>query len=102
MKISALGAILNQIKQINDLIENWYKLRMNSLIGLRTSWSMKNEDTWKKSQRFGGISLIIGGVAMVVISFLTQGMVCMLCAMGLITCILAVDTCYTYKIAKKY
>ena len=28
------------------------KLRMNSMIGLRTSWSMKNEQTWKKSQRF--------------------------------------------------
>lgn len=32
------------------------KLRMNSLIGLKTDWSMKNETTWKKSQRFGGIT----------------------------------------------
>lgn len=78
------------------------KLRMNSLIGLRTSWSMKNEDTWKKSQKFGGISLIIGGVAMLVISLLTQGTVCVLCGMGVIACILVVDTWYTYKIAKKY
>lgn len=29
------------------------KLRMNSIAGLRTVWSMKNETTWKKSQRFG-------------------------------------------------
>lgn len=78
------------------------KLRMNSLIGLRTSWSMKNETTWKKSQRFGGISLIVGGAVMIVISLLTQGTVCLLCAMGVIVCILAVDICYTYKIAKKY
>lgn len=76
------------------------KLRMNSIIGLRTSWSMKNEDTWKKSQRFGGISLIIGGAAIVVISLLSQGMVCFLCTMGVIVCLLTVDVCYTYKIAK--
>ena len=37
------------------------KLRMNSIAGLRTVWSMKNETTWKKSQRFGGISFIVGG-----------------------------------------
>lgn len=36
------------------------KLRMNSVVGLRTVWSMKNETTWKKSQRFGGISFIVG------------------------------------------
>ena len=78
------------------------KLRRNSFIGLRTSWSMKNDDTWKRSQRFGGVSLIIGGAVMTVISLLTQGTVCTICAMGVIVCILAVDVCYTYKIAKKY
>ena len=29
------------------------KLRMNSVVGLRSVWSMKNETTWKKGQRFG-------------------------------------------------
>lgn len=38
------------------------KLRMNSIIGLRTHWSMKNEVTWKKSQHIGGISFIVGGI----------------------------------------
>lgn len=78
------------------------KLRINWLIGLRTSWSMKNEDTWKRSQRFGGISLIVGGIAMIIISILTQGTVCLICAMGVIVCLVVVDICYTYKIAKKY
>ena len=31
------------------------KLRMNSVVGLRTVWSIKNETAWKKSQRFGGL-----------------------------------------------
>lgn len=29
------------------------KLGMNSVIGLRTQWSMKNETTWEKRRRFG-------------------------------------------------
>lgn len=33
------------------------KLRMNSIAGLRTRWSMKNETTWKKCQRAGAFLL---------------------------------------------
>lgn len=42
------------------------KLKMNSMIGLRTTWSMKNEITWKKSQHFGGISFIIVGLLIII------------------------------------
>lgn len=41
------------------------KIRMNSAMGLRTKWSMKNEITWKKSQRFGGISFMIVGILII-------------------------------------
>lgn len=33
------------------------KCKMNSVIGLRTSWSMANEDVWFKCQRFGAYCL---------------------------------------------
>jgi len=78
------------------------KLRMNSVIGLRTVWSMKNEMTWKKSQRFGGIFFIIGGVVTVVICFLTEGFSCFLWTMGIVTIQLVIDIYYTYKLSKKY
>lgn len=75
------------------------KLRMNSMIGLRTSWSMKNETVWKKSQRFGGISFIAGGIALIVVCFLTRGDTCMLWSMGIFAMILIVDVYYTYRAA---
>ena len=78
------------------------KARMNSVMGLRTSWSMKNEITWKKSQRFGGISFIIGGIAIVVVCFLNRGIACFWWTMGVFALLLVVDVCYTYKISKKY
>ncbi|MBR1743797.1 MAG: SdpI family protein, partial [Lachnospiraceae bacterium] len=38
------------------------KTRTNSIIGVRISWSMYNDTTWQKSNRFGGIALILTGI----------------------------------------
>ena len=76
------------------------KARMNSLCGLRTPWSMKNEVTWQKSQRFGGISFIVAGAAMAVVSLLTNGWSCFACAMGILLLVAVVDVIYTYRVAK--
>ncbi len=78
------------------------KLRMNALTGLKTRWSMKNETTWKKSQRFGGISCMIAGIAIVMICFFVQGIYCFLSALGVIAILLVTDVFYTYKIAQNY
>lgn len=76
------------------------KLRMNAVTGLKTRWSTKNEMTWKKSQRFGGISYIIGGIVIVVICFFVQGIYCLLSTLGIIAILLVIDVFYTYKIQK--
>ena len=76
------------------------KLRMNAVIGLKTKWSMKNEATWKKSQRFGGISYIIGGIVIVAICFFVQGIYCFLSTLGVIAILLIIDVFYTYKVAR--
>lgn len=76
------------------------KLRMNAVTGLKTKWSTKNEMTWKKSQRFGGISYIIGGIVIVVICFFVQGIYCFLSTLGIIVILLVIDVFYTYKIQK--
>lgn len=78
------------------------KLRMNSVIGLRTSWSMKNETTWKKSQKFGGISLLAAGVLILIVSFLVRGFLCFVWAMGILLLTVLIDVVYSYNVAKKY
>ena len=78
------------------------KLRMNSVVGLRTVWSMKNETTWKKSQHFGGISFIVGGIIIVIVSDLTKGFSCVWWTIGIVAVLLIVDTYYTYTLAKRY
>ena len=78
------------------------KFRMNSAAGLRTVWSMKNDVTWKKSQRFGGLSFIAGGAAIVIMCFFTKGAACFVWAMAILAVLVAVDVSFTYALSKKY
>ena len=76
------------------------KLRMNSVVGLRTVWSIKNETAWKKSQRFGGISFIVGGIIIIIVCFLTKGFSCFWWTMSIVAVLLIINTCYTYTLSK--
>lgn len=76
------------------------KLRMNSMIGLRTHWSMKNEATWKKCQHIGGISFIIGGIIIIGICIAMKGISCLLFVSGVGAILIVVDVFLTYRIAK--
>ncbi|MBE6900233.1 MAG: DUF1648 domain-containing protein [Ruminococcaceae bacterium] len=78
------------------------KLRNNSLIGLRTSWSTKNDVTWKKCQLFGGISFIIIGILTVIAGIFLEGYTAMCVALGLLLTDTVICVVYSYKIAKKY
>ncbi|NLE05578.1 MAG: SdpI family protein [Crenarchaeota archaeon] len=49
------------------------KLTLNSAIGLRTSWSMYNDNVWKKSQKAGGFTMAISGVIIAFLSVLLEG-----------------------------
>lgn len=44
------------------------KCKLNSVIGLRTKWSMANEDVWFKCQRFGGVMFVVCGISMALLS----------------------------------
>lgn len=75
------------------------KLRMNSMVGLRTHWSMKNEVTWKKCQHMGGISFIIGGIIIIGICIAMKGTPCLLAVLGVWVILIVNDVFLTYKTA---
>lgn len=74
------------------------KLRKNSLIGLRTPRIMNDENLWKKSQRFGGISLIVGGLGVIVTSVLTKSDLCLYISLGIIIVVTLISVIYTYAV----
>lgn len=78
------------------------KLKMNSIIGLRTPWSMKNTTTWRQSQRFGGISFIITGIIIVLICLFLEDTSLFAAVLAVMSASLLVDIVYTYFMAKRY
>ncbi len=49
------------------------KLSMNSVAGVRTSWSTSNEEVWRRTQRFSGYAFIASGLVVVAIGLLLDG-----------------------------
>lgn len=78
------------------------KLRHNSIIGLRTHWSLKNETTWKKSQRIGGITFIIAGILIILACLFTSASLCLFLSLSILLLTVIIDTIYSYQISKKY
>ncbi len=76
------------------------KVKMNSILGLRTKWSMSSEEAWKKSQHFSGYSAIITGLIMIVLSFVLNGSVCIFAMLMLLLVMVIVDTVYSYLASK--
>ena len=50
------------------------KAKRNAVVGLRSAWSMYNDNTWRKSNRFGAICIIVTGLLTIVTTVYTSGM----------------------------
>lgn len=79
------------------------KAKINSLIGMRTPWSMKNEETWRRCQRFSGIvGIIIGLIMAISCMFFFKGTSALIFSLSLIAVMCVADTVYSYMVARKY
>ena len=63
---------------------------------------MKNEITWKKSQKFGGISFVVSGICIIAAGLLTEGTMCMVWSLGILAADVIIDIIYTRIAACKY
>lgn len=77
------------------------KTRLNGVVGLRIVWSMHNDVTWAKSNRFAGIMLMIVGLMTIITAIFADSML----ATGLMLVYLFVSLIiiliYSYKVYKK-
>ena len=82
------------------------KMRRNAMFGLRTKWSMANDNVWQKSQRFGGITSVIAGFIMIILALFVPGiwnvvMMTIVIVIWLILCIVASHRYYLEDQEKK-
>ena len=76
------------------------KAKMNSILGLRTKWSMSSEEAWRKSQRFGGYSSIVVGILTIIESLIFSDTTTIFVMLGLIFVMAIADTVYSYFASK--
>jgi len=60
------------------------KATRNPVFGLRTSWSMKNDRVWQKSQRFGGVCMMAAGLLSMGGCLFFTGVACAMWMLGML------------------
>ena len=77
------------------------KAKKNAMLGVRTAWSMHNDFTWMKSNRFGAVIFIITGVITVFSCFFVNGNVATIVMIANIIVASLIITLYSYSVYKK-
>lgn len=77
------------------------KVKRNSVIGIRTASSMKNDEVWAKSNRFAGIAFIISGIIIIAESLIIKGIISTLIMAAVLIIAAIVSAIYAYRIAEK-
>ena len=77
------------------------KTRANSFLGFRCKWTMYNENTWRKSNLFCGIVMMIMGVLLVVEGLIFKGVIVALIMIGLLVVCIPTLMIYAYRIYVK-
>ena len=75
------------------------KTRMNHIVGVRIRWSMFNDATWRKSNRFGAYALMLAGVLTILMAVLMKSASgAMLAMLGLVIAAAAATAVYAHKV----
>lgn len=74
------------------------KCKLNSVVGLRTSWSIANEDVWFKCQRFGGILFVLCGISIAVLSAVLERNIEIMAAVGSVAAVMVIASIVGSKV----
>ena len=77
------------------------KTRTNYILGFRLPWTMYNDVTWQKSNRFASYASIIAGIITVVCALIFEGIVIAIILVAIIVLFAVICTCYAYTVYKK-
>ena len=74
------------------------KVKRNCILGFRTKQTMKNDEIWKKCQRFSGFTGVIAGFIIVTSSFLLDNTTLIIAVLIVTFIKLGIDIVYSYKV----
>lgn len=65
-------------------------VKPNYFIGIRTPWTLENEDTWRKTHRLAGKLWLTGGLITILIAFITKNNTLLAITFGTVTGIISI------------
>ncbi len=74
------------------------KVKRNGIMGLRTEKTLSNDDIWRKSNRFAGVTLMIAGFAIAIQALFISGIAAVLVMLGIIILVTIVDLIYVARL----
>lgn len=74
------------------------KTRRNSSIGFRCGWTLYNDTTWQKSNRFAAAAMTVAGICTIVSTSFAGGMGAILLLLGYLTAALTISMVYAKRI----
>lgn len=75
--------------------------RRNSTFGLRCAWSQYSDETWRRTNWFGGIAMMVSGILTVLGAVLTPETWAIGIALAMISLALIVSLCYARRVYRK-
>jgi uncharacterized membrane protein len=101
-KLSSPGIIFVLVGILYISLGNYFKvLKQNYFIGIKTPWTLENEEVWKLTHLLAGKMWVIGGLAVVILSLILPENINFYCFMGITAIISIVPIVYSYLIYKK-
>lgn len=83
------------------LIGNYLpKIRNNSIIGIRTKWTLSNHDTWYKTHKSSGKLFVICGIVFAPVCFFTSSKISSIIFLTMLILLTITSTIYSYRIFK--
>jgi uncharacterized membrane protein len=77
-------------------------VKPNYFIGIRTPWTLENEETWRKTHRLGGKIFVGGGLLTLIIAIMAKNNALLAVSFGIITAVeVLVPVIYSYLEFKK-
>jgi uncharacterized membrane protein len=85
------------------ILGNYFQtVRPNYFIGIRTPWTLENEEVWKKTHRIGGRLWMAGGMLMAVLAFIIPNNLVLAITLGvLLTILVVVPIVFSYTAFQK-
>jgi len=96
-------AIIGGVGILFILLGNMFgKIRHNFFVGIRTPWTLADEDVWNRTHRLGGWLFVIAGLLMLLVAALTGNAIVFITSLVIAVVLAAiVPTVYSYVIFQK-